>query len=193
MAAARLGTGCLDICGSHAVDASGRAAYTSAMAIHNMLTGLLTAGVLALSASAIPAKDFKLGPLEIKNPWMPATPKGAPVAGGYMTIVNSGTTPDRLIGGSSPIAGRFELHRMTIDQGVMRMRPVTGGLEIKPGQTVEFKPGSLHVMFVGLKEPLEKGRSIKGTLVFEKAGMVEIEYSVEAIGGRSSPRSGHAH
>jgi periplasmic copper chaperone A len=150
------------------------------MAMHNGLLGLLTASALALCSSAGAAKDYKIGALEIKNPWISMTPKGAPVAGGYVTIINSGTAPDRLIGGSSPLASRFEIHRMTMDQGVMRMRPVTGGLEIKPGETVELKPGSLHLMFVGLKQPVERGRNIKGTLVFEKAGSVEIEYSVEA-------------
>lgn len=163
----------------------------SAMAIHNGLLALLAAAALALCSSAAAAKDYKVGALEIKNPWIPVTPKGAPVAGGYLTIVNSGTAPDRLIGGSSSLASRFEIHRMTMDQGVMRMRPVTGGLEIKPGEKVELKPGSLHVMFVGLKQPVEKGRTIKGTLVFEKAGPVEIEYVVEAQRGPPGSHSGH--
>jgi periplasmic copper chaperone A len=163
------------------------------MAIGHGMIGLLTAAALVLGTSAGAAKDYKVGSLEIKDPWIPATPKGAPVAGGYLTIVNSGTAPDRLIGGSSPIAGRFEMHRMTMDRGIMRMRPVSGGLEIKPGETVELKPGALHVMFVGLKQPVEKGQSIKGTLVFEKAGPVEIEYRVEAIGGAPASRSGHGH
>lgn len=167
------------------------AAYTSAMTIYNGLLWLLAAAALALGSSAAATKDYKVGALEIKNPWIPVTPKGAPVAGGYLTIVNGGTAPDRLIGGSSPLASRFEIHRMTMDQGVMRMRPVTGGLEIKPGETVELKPGSLHAMFVGLKQPVEKGRAIKGTLVFEKAGPVEIEYVVEAQGGPAASHSGH--
>jgi copper(I)-binding protein len=145
----------------------------------------------ALFPNAAAATDYKVGALEIKNPWIPVTPKGAPVAGGYLTIVNTGTAADRLVGGSSPLASRFEIHRMTMDQGIMRMRPVTGGLEIKPGETVELKPGSLHGMFVGLKQPVEKGRPIKGTLVFEKAGSVEIEYAVESRGGPPAAHSGH--
>jgi periplasmic copper chaperone A len=173
------------------VDAAAAAAYMGAMAIHNGLLGLLTAAALALCSSPGAAKDYKVGALEIKNPWIPATPKGAPVAGGYLTIVNGGTAPDRLIGGSSSLASRFEIHRMTMDQGIMRMRPVTGGLEIKPGETVELKPGSLHLMFVGLKQPAEQGRTVKGTLVFEKAGPVEIEYAVEAARGSSGSHPGH--
>jgi periplasmic copper chaperone A len=151
---------------------------------------LLAAMVLALFSNAAGATDYKVGALEIKNPGIPVTPKGAPVAGGYLTIVNTGTAADRLIGGSSPLASRFEIHRMTMDQGIMRMRPVTG-LEIKPGETVELKPGSLHGMFVGLKQPVEKGRSIKGTLIFEKAGTVDIEYMVESPGGPPATHSGH--
>jgi periplasmic copper chaperone A len=162
------------------------------MAMHNVRTGLFAVACLTLSMSGLAAKDFNLGALEIKNPWIPATPKGAPVAGGYMIIINSGNVPDRLVGGSSPVARRFEFHRMTTDQGVMRMRPVTGGIEIKPGESVELKPGSLHAMFVGVKEPLETGRSVKGTLNFEKAGTIEIEYAVRPIGA-SSASGGHNH
>jgi len=74
----------------------------------------------------------------------------------------------------------------------MKMRPVERGLEIKPGQTIEFKPGSFHVMLVGLKQPLEKGQHIKATLEFEKAGKIEIEYAVEAIGASGAPAGGHS-
>jgi periplasmic copper chaperone A len=77
-----------------------------------------------------------------------------------------------------------------MENGVMKMRPITGGLEIKPGETVEFKPGSFHVMFVGLKKPLIKGEHIKAALVFEKAGKVNVEYDVRAMGenpGQSMP------
>ena len=94
---------------------------------------------LALSASA--AAEYKVGGLQIREPWARATPKGAEVAAGYMTIVNAGTQADRLIGGSTVVAGRFEIHEMAIKEGVMQMRPVAGGLEIKPGMTVELKPG----------------------------------------------------
>jgi len=131
------------------------------------------------------AADFSVGGMQIGNPWTRATPKGADVAGAYMTLSNKGTAPDRLIGGSSPVAGRFEVHHMTVEDGVMRMRPVDGGLEVKHGETVELNPGSFHIMLMGLKQPLEKGQKVKGTLVFEKAGTVEIEYAVEALGASS--------
>ena len=154
--------------------------------------------VLAAAVAAVlhgheaAAADFSVGSIQIGNPWTRATPKGADVAGAYMRLSNKGAAPDRLIGGSSPVAGRFEVHRMTVEGGVMKMRPVDGGLEVKPGETVELKPGSFHIMLMGLKQPLEKGQKVKGTLVFEKAGKVEIEYAVEALGA-SSPAGGHGH
>jgi hypothetical protein len=99
-----------------------------------------------------------------------------------MKITNSGPTSDRLIGGSSDVASKFEVHEMKMENGVAKMRPIKGGLEIKPGETVELKPGSFHVMLVGLKKPLASGDHVKGTLVFEKAGTVTVEYDVVAMG-----------
>lgn len=133
------------------------------------------------------AEDYTAGTIEIVNPWARATPKGATVAGAYMTIKNKGNAPDRLVGGSVAVADKFQVHQMLMEKGIAKMRPVEDGLEIKPGETVQLKPGSFHVMLTGLKQPLEKGQKIKGTLQFEKAGKVAIEYAVEAAG--SSPRT----
>ena len=147
------------------------------------MKSILLAAVLALVANAAFAHEYKAGSIEIKHPWARATPKGSEVAGGYMKLINTGSEPDRLIGGSTVAAGKFEIHEMSMDGGVMKMRMLPKGLEIKPGQTVEFKPGSYHLMFIGLKQPFEQGKRVKGTLQFEKAGTVEVEYAVEAIGG----------
>jgi copper(I)-binding protein len=133
-------------------------------------------------AYAEDAPSYKLGALQISQPWSRATPKGAEVAGAYFKITNTGTTPDRLVGGSSPVAGRFEIHQMSMENGVMKMRPVQGGLEIKPGESVELKPGAYHVMMLDLKQPLNKGDHVKATLNFEKAGSVDIEYNVVGVG-----------
>src|SRR5665811_112906 len=103
-----------------------------------------------------------------------------------MTIKNNGTTPDRLIGGSFDVAETFELHAMVMENGIAKMRELKG-VEIKSGQTIEFKPGGSHVMFVNLKHPLSKGEHIKGTLIFEHAGKVQIEYDVEGIGAQHGP------
>jgi copper(I)-binding protein len=145
-------------------------------------TAVLIAGVVSLAMAGAQARDYKVGSIDIAEPWSRATPKGASVAAGYMKITNKGTTADRLISGSSDIAPTFEVHEMSMDNGVAKMRPVKGGLEIKPGETVELKPGSFHVMFVGLKKPLMAGEHVNATLVFEKAGAINVEYDVRAMG-----------
>lgn len=134
---------------------------------------------------------YKAGSLVITAPWTRATPKGAPVAGGYLSITNNGAESDRLIGGSFAAAGGFEVHAMKMEGGVMKMRPVENGLEIKPGETVELKPGGLHLMFVRLKQQLKAGDTVKGTLEFAKAGKVEVSYPVRAMG--ASGGGGHKH
>jgi copper(I)-binding protein len=142
-------------------------------------------GALAIVMTSAQARDYKLGTIDIAEPWSRATPKGASVAAGYMQITNTGTAADRLIGGSSDIAPKFEVHEMSMEGGVAKMRPVKGGLEIKPGETVELKPGSFHVMFEGLKKPLAPGDRVKAKLTFENAGTVEVEYDVRAMGASS--------
>jgi copper(I)-binding protein len=156
-----------------------------------MKCAFLVTAVVALATSVAHAHDYKIGTLEIGHPWTRATPKGAAVAGGYLKITNKGSAPDRLTGATFSAAPRVEIHEMAMSDGMMRMRPLPKGLEIKPGETVEFKPGSYHIMFMNLKEPLEKGQRIKGTLTFEKAGPVDVEYVVEAVGAPASDR--HAH
>jgi periplasmic copper chaperone A len=147
--------------------------------------GIRVAGAVAA------AQTVKAGPLTLAQPWSRATPGGAKVGGGYLTITNAGPAPDRLVGGSFPLASKVEVHEMRVDGDVMRMKPVEGGLEIGPGATVELKPGGFHLMFMDLKEPLKEGQTIKGTLVFEKAGSVAVEYAVRGMGGAAS--SEHKH
>jgi copper(I)-binding protein len=136
----------------------------------------------ALAGSPALAHDFTVGALKIGHPWSRATPKGAAVGGGYLTITNTGTESDRLLGGTTDIASRFEIHSMTMENGVMKMRPVKGGLEIKAGQTVELKPGGYHIMLVDLTHPLAKGQHVDATLRFEKAGTVKVYFDVQGIG-----------
>ena len=147
------------------------------------MKSILLAAAFIFAIGPAFAHDYKAGSIEIKHPWSRATPKGSEVAGGFMTLINTGTESDRLIGGSTVNAGKFEIHESAVEGGVMKMRPLLKGIEIKPGQTVELKPGSYHLMFVGLKAPFEKGKRVKGTLQFEKAGTVEVEYAIEAAGG----------
>lgn len=158
------------------------------------LFSALAAVIAAVFLLAYPAfaHDYRIGDLKIDHPWTRATPGGAKVAGGFMKITNTGKQPDRLIGGTAVPAGIFEVHEMKMEGNVMKMRALDKGLEIKPGQIVELKPGGFHVMFMDLKSPFKEGESIRGTLVFEKAGTIEVEYKVEARGA-SGGHGGHQH
>jgi copper(I)-binding protein len=138
--------------------------------------------ITSLSASGAAADDVKAGALQISAAWARATPKGAQIGGGYLKITNTGTTPDRLVGGATPVAGRVEVHEMSMDGGVMKMRQLSSGLEIKPGETVELKPGGVHLMFVGLKQQLQQGGHVMATLEFEKAGKVDVDFGVAGVG-----------
>lgn len=157
---------------------------------------ILAALMLALPSTAAFAHEFKLGPLKIGHPWSRATPAGAKVGGGYLTIENTGTTPDRLIAVSAPFAGRGEVHEMATKDGIMTMRELDKGVEIPAGGKVEFKPGGYHIMFQALKQPLKQDEMVKGTLTFEKAGAIEVEFKVESIGARGASEpagGGHKH
>ncbi len=146
------------------------------------LSGLFVAAILAAIATCASAHDYTKGALKIGHPWSRATPHGAQVAGGYLVIENKGADADRLVSATSEIAGRVELHEMAMQNGIMKMRPLARGLEIKPGATAKIEPGGFHVMFMNLKRPLKQGEKFKGTLVFEKAGPLEVEFDVEAMG-----------
>jgi copper(I)-binding protein len=135
---------------------------------------------LAFSAALAFAHDYKLGSLDIKHPWAKATTAGQPVAGGFMTIVNGGTEADRLLKVSSAVSDMVQIHEMKVEDGVMKMGEIPGGIEVAPSATVELKPGGLHVMFMGIKAQLKEGESVKAVLTFEKAGDVEVEFKVES-------------
>ena len=145
---------------------------------------------VTFSAQALLAHDFKVGPLEIDHPWTRATPDGANVAAGYMTLKNSGASADHLVGGTLDGVQKVEIHEMAMKDGVMTMRPVAGGVAIPASGAVTLKPGSYHVMFIGLTQPLKEGTKVNGTLTFEKAGTVQVQYVVEALAAQNS---GHDH
>ena len=152
----------------------------------------LGAGSIRLIAAPDAPVSVKLGDLVISQPWARATPLGAPVAGGYIRIENTGTVADRLVSGVSDISAVLDFHEMKTADGVMKMRALEDGLLILPGQTVELKPGGYHIMFTGLKRQLKAGESFKASLVFEKAGPVTLEFRVEGIGA-SGPADGDDH
>jgi len=126
--------------------------------------------------------------IEIEKPWSRATAPGAKIAAGYVMIRNKSATPDRLVGASSPLAGRMETHLTVKDGEIMRMREVKG-YEIPAKGSFELKPGGAHLMFVDVKRPFKEGDKIPATLRFEKAGEIKLEF---LVGGLAGPPS-HQH
>lgn len=133
--------------------------------------------------------DYKIGPLEIGHPWARATPSTAPAGGGFLTITNKGTAPDRLVAVRSTVAEQSQIHEMKMEGNIMRMRELDHGLAIPAGATVTLAPSGYHVMLIGLKTPLKQGSRVPVTLVFEKAGSIDIELDVQAMGS-SAPTHG---
>lgn len=146
------------------------------------LAAIFAFGLALNAAPPAVAADYDVGSIHITSPWARATPKGASTGAAYLTVTNKGVGPDRMSCVSSDASTQCQIHTMIMDNGVMKMRPVQGGLEIKPGETVTLKPADLHVMLVDLKRPLEQGKTVEATLQFEKAGTVKVEFPIAAIG-----------
>jgi hypothetical protein len=146
----------------------------------------------SLFAASARAEDVKAGDLVITQAWSRATPNGAKIGGGYLTIENKGTAPDRLIGGSGDIAGKVEVHEMAMNNGVMIMRPLDKGLAIEPGKTVKLAPGGYHLMMFDLKGPLKQGEKVPVTLEFEKAGKVNLSLDVQGVGDQAPDGMEHS-
>jgi copper(I)-binding protein len=144
----------------------------------------------ALLAAPAQAEEVKAGDLVITQAWSRATPGGAKIGGGYLTIENNGSAPDRLIGGSADIAGSIQLHEMTMNNGVMTMRPLDKGLAIEPGKIVKLAPGGYHLMLFDLKGPLKQGDKLPVTLEFEKAGKVKLSFDVQGMGAQAPAGEG---
>ena len=151
----------------------------------------LTAVAITVLAAPARAEDVKAGDLVITQAWTRATPNGAKIGGGYVTIENKGTAPDRLVGGAGDIAGKVEIHEMAMDNGVMKMRPIDKGLTIEPGKTVKLAPGGNHLMLQELKGPFKQGDKVPVTLEFEKAGKVAVSLDVQGVGAQAPGDGGH--
>ncbi len=150
--------------------------------MRNLFTFVVFALLLCLAPMSH-AQTYTNGLMEIQTPWSRATPAGASVGAGYLVITNKGARSDRLLSFATDLSGQPEVHEMTNEGGVMKMRPLAKGLEIPAGATVKLEPGGYHLMLLKLKRPLVQGQRYKATLVFEKAGLIEVEFEVRAIGG----------
>ncbi len=143
---------------------------------NRLLFALALAGSLAATAAA--AHDYLLGALKIDHPWARPTVAGQSTGGGYLSVHNSGSKTDRLLGARSPAAAAVEVHEMRMEGDVMRMREIKA-LELPVGKLVTLAPGGLHLMLVGLKAPLKVGDKVPVTLRFEAAGEIDVVFHVE--------------
>jgi copper(I)-binding protein len=156
---------------------------------HTPILGLAVIAIGIAIAAPAAAHDFKVGKLTFQHPWTRAT--AGKVGAGYTIIVNSGKTADQLVSASSPAVDRVEIHTMTMDDGVMKMRPLPDGIAIPAGGTAKLAPGGYHLMLLGLKKPLVEGTLVPLTLNFAKAGPVKIELKVEAAGAAEPAHANH--
>jgi periplasmic copper chaperone A len=156
---------------------------------------LAIAGIAAVTAPdhATSANEFKVGAITIQTPWSRATPGGAKVAAGYLTIKNDAATPDRLVSVTADIAGRAGIHQMSMADGMMKMRELTDGLPIPAQGSVALAPASYHLMFLDLKKPLKEGETFPATLTFEKAGTVSVTFAVKGTGAAAPDQADHQH
>jgi copper(I)-binding protein len=147
--------------------------------------------LLLLLALALPAAahEYDLGSLHIGHPYARPTPPGASTGAAYLSILNKGATADSLVRATTPRAGGAELHSMSMDGNIMRMRQVPS-IAAAPGATVKLEPGGLHLMLTGLKQPLKAGERFPLTLYFQKAGQVTVDIVVQETAASSD--HGHA-
>lgn len=143
----------------------------------------LRVGLLGFAAFfTLVATTHASGTLLIERPWARATVPGQSVGAGYLTVINRGRSDDRLLGVTSTVSREVQLHSMSMEGGVMRMRLIEGGVPVASNERVAFEPGGLHLMFIDLKSPLVAGTLVPVTLRFAKAGELRVEFRVESIG-----------
>jgi copper(I)-binding protein len=146
----------------------------------------VAAFIVALSALGAPRSVAETSGIAVDHVWARATPKGAATAAGYLTLLNRGTSDDRLLGATSPVAEKIQFHSMTNDHGVMKMEELPA-IDLHPGVPATLKPGGIHMMITGLKQQLKEGETFPLTLIFEKAGSVSTTARVGKIGAMSEP------
>lgn len=149
---------------------------------------LLILSSIAACRSGDTAPDATRPKVTVGDAWVRATPPGAAVAGGYLTLTNTSDQPLRLVAVETPAAARVEIHEQRTVDGVMQMRPLTDGVLLDPGQPVNLAPGGIHLMLMAPPVALAAGEAVTLRLVFEGADAVEIEAPVRAV----APAAGEA-
>ncbi|MFZ3309130.1 MAG: copper chaperone PCu(A)C [Xanthobacteraceae bacterium] len=145
--------------------------------------------LIGFAAPAL-AQTAGSGAITVQQPWSRATPNGAKTGAVYLTIDNKSGTADKLTGAASDIADKTQIHQMSVDNGVMKMRELTNGLSVPANGSVVLKPGSYHVMLIGLKKPLTVGETFPLKLTFAKAGTISVTVPVQAMGATNGGMSG---
>ncbi len=152
------------------------------------LTIIAAAALALFAANAAQAQEYHSKDLTISNSW--ARPAGeGQYSAVYLTIKNAGQEADTFISAESPVAEKTQVHETRNEDGVMKMRAVKDGIEIKPGSSLEFKPGGYHIMLLGLKKTLEAGATAPLTITLAKAGAISMEIKVE----KTAPGAAEAH
>lgn len=152
------------------------------------LRAAVLAALLAVpSLHPAAARDYRAGEITISQPWTRAVGERALTAAGYMVLHNTGTTADRLLAASSPLARAVELHQSVNTDGIVRMRPLPDGIALPPGETVRIDPAGLHLMLIGPVGGFKPGAKVPLTLRFERGGEIAVELAVESAGARAAP------
>jgi copper(I)-binding protein len=139
----------------------------------------IAAAALTFAATDTNAHSYRAGALTIGHPWARPAPAGMLTAVGYLSITNAGKTPDTLVGATSPLVRRIEIHQSTMKAGIASMPEVSGGLTIAAGQTVALAPGGYHLMLIGPRKAFNPGDHIPATLRFAHAGEVNVYFLVQ--------------
>jgi copper(I)-binding protein len=152
------------------------------------LTIMAAAALALFAANAAQAQEYHSKDLTISNAW--ARPAGeGQYSAIYLTIKNAGQEADTFLSAESPVAEKTQVHETRNEDGIMKMRPVKDGIEIKPGSSLEFKPGGYHIMLLDLKKALVEGATAPLTITLAKAGAINMEIKVQ----KTAPGAAEAH
>ncbi|GAA4658634.1 copper chaperone PCu(A)C [Bartonella pachyuromydis] len=161
--------------------------------LKTIFTNVVWALLFTCIAHPATAQQYKVGNIEILHPWVRETARGIKVASGYLYIINHGNIPDRLVSVSANGVQTAEIHSMAVVNDIMKMEKMHHGIEIPGNGEITLKPGGDHIMFMGLSQPFKLGDKISAKLTFEKAGTIDVDFSVNAMGGKSPSKSAPHH
>jgi len=161
------------------------------MTLHRPLALLMT--MIATLPAPAAAQRARQNGIVATEGWSRATAPRAEVGAGFLTLHNRGRQADRLLSATSPRSGRVEIHTMTMEGGVMRMRPLPNGIAVPAGGTIGLAPGGNHLMLIGLKSPLKRGERVPVTLRFARSGTVRMTLAVAAPGATAPANHGEQY